>query len=362
MCYLAFEQAVETSRRLGLYGPGQDLPIAGKKLFERTGNVQGAGPSVAELNLDPKHAQSQVMFVWSDKTDPGSYSIPLWKIFNNINMQDSEMLAASNARFGYWFLVQDVELKDAASELGVTTEELDKKGSGLTMLHSGVDNRLLTTILSDRDRYSVKAIFGTDEQGNPTRTVVAVSTDKLHNISGKYEGKDDPVMLMLGQKDYPAPGEIMRAGWSEPFLAAGNCRGSHYAVLMASRVFADTAYSSNPVVTSVTASVDYETGYIGGMVDNFFGPAWDRIRAQATEHDLWFHRAHGPFQPKTLPKGALEYQIGYMEALGKVNGVRRYFDLRTVSVQEAANKLVGLTVAMRSGKAPAAEETGNAVD
>lgn len=362
LCYEAFEQAVETARQLGLYGPGQDLPLAGKALYEKTGNVQGAGPSAAELNLDPKQSQSQVIFVWSDKTDPGSYSIPLWRIFNNINMQDSEMLAFSNARFGYWFMIQDVELKDAAREMGKTPEEVAEMGSGLMMFHSGIDNRMITTLLSDRDRYAVKAVYGTDEEGNLTRVVAAVSTDKLHNIGGEYLGKDDPVMIMLGQKDYPAPGEIIRAGWSEPFLVAGNCRGSHYAVLMPSTLFGSTNYSSNPIVTSATVSVYAKTGFIGGMTDNFFGPAWDTVRAEATKYDLWFHRAHGPFQPKVLPKGALEYQKGFMEALERAARVRRYFDLTKRELDSVARELSQITMAARTAIPVAKEETGPDID
>jgi len=362
MCYKAFEGAVETARQLGLYGPGQDLPLAGKALYEKTGNVQGAGPSCAELNLDPKQSQSQVIFTWADKTDPGGYSIPLWRIFNNINMQDSEMLAYSRARFGYWFLIQDVELKDAAREMNKTPEEVAEMGSGLMMFHSGIDNRLITTVLSDRDRYAVKAIYGTEENSDPSRQIVSVSTDKLHNIGGEYLGKDDPVMLILAQKDYPAPGETIRAGFTEPFLVAGNCRGSHYAVMLPSTVFGSTNYSSNPIVTSVTASIYGKTGYIGGMADNFYGPSWDVVREQATNHDLWFHRAHGPFQPKILPKGALEYQKGFMEALDLANRARRYFDLSKTSLDQAANHLRGVVEVARGEKAPSIEDSGPDVD
>jgi len=362
LCYKAFEDAVDTARKLGLYGPGQDLPIAGKALYEKTGNVQGAGPSCAELNLDPGQSQSQVVFLWADKTDPGGYSIPFWRIFNNVNMQDSEMLAYSRARFGYWFMIQDVELKDAAREMGKTPEEVAEMGSGLMMFHSGVDNRMITTVLSDRDRYAVKAIYGTDEHGNPMRVVAKISTDKLHNIGGEYLGKDDPVGLILAQKDYPAPGETIRAGWTEPFLVAGNCRGSHYSVMMPSTIFGGTNYSSNPVVTSATVSIYSKTGYIGGMADNFAGPAWDVVRQQAVEHDLWFHRAHGPFQPKILPKGALEYQRGFMEALAIANRARRYRDLTTASLDAVAKELSAVTQGVRAAGIAAAQETGPVVD
>ena len=40
-------------------------------------------------------------------------------------------------------------------------------------------------------------------------TAVAVATPRLHNIAGKYTGKDDPVMLVRVQMDFPATGEIL---------------------------------------------------------------------------------------------------------------------------------------------------------
>jgi len=369
LCFNAFDKAIETARQLGLYGPGQDMVKTKdsdgnlRYVFEQTGNISGAGPSIAEIQLDPKQTQNQVLFVWSDKTDPGSYSIPLYKNFGQIWMQDAQMLAFSNARNGSYFLVQDVELKDAAAEMGKTTDEVGQMGSGLIMLRSGVDDRLLATVLSDRDRFAVKAVFGIDEQGNPVRRIVSVSTDKLHNIGGEYLGKDDPVMLMLAQKDQAAPGEIIRAGWMEPFLVAGNCRGSHHAVLMPSVLFSGTEYSSNPVVTSATVSVYTPTGYIGGMVDNFYGPAWDHVREQAAIHDTWFHRAHGFFQPKELSKGALEYQKGFMEALRIASRMRRYFDVNgPTSMDEAVGKLAGVSARVRAEGVAAADHTGPEVD
>ncbi|MFA4905117.1 MAG: fructose 1,6-bisphosphatase [Candidatus Margulisiibacteriota bacterium] len=369
LCFKAFDGAIETARQLGLYGPGQDMvkteDSEGKMryVFEQTGNISGAGPSIAEIMLDPIQTQNQVLFVWSDKTDPGSYSIPLYKSFGQIWMQDSQILAFSNARNGNYFLVQDVELKDAAAEMGKTTDEVGQMGSGLVMLRSGVDDRMIATILSDRDRFAIKAIFGIDENGRPARRIVSVSTDKLHNIGGEYLGKDDPVMLMLAQKDQAAPGEIVRAGWSKPFLVAGNCRGSHNAVLMPSVLFSGTEYSSNPVVTSATVSVHTPTGYIGGMVDNFYGPAWEHIRQQAAIHDTWFHEAHGFFQPKELNKGALEYQKGFMEALKIASRMRRYFDLNgPTSMDDAATALVDLTGKIRAEGVAAAKHTGPEVD
>jgi len=36
-----------------------------------------------------------------------------------------------------------------------------------------------------------------------------VSTTRLHNIAGTYTGKDDPIMLVRVQGNFPATGEIL---------------------------------------------------------------------------------------------------------------------------------------------------------
>ena len=60
---------------------------------------------------------------------------------------------------------------------------------------------------------------------------VAVATSRLHNIAGKYTGKDDPVMLVRVQMDFPATGEVL-APLAIGHFVAGGMRGSHQMPLM----------------------------------------------------------------------------------------------------------------------------------
>ena len=56
-------------------------------------------------------------------------------------------------------------------------------------------------------------------------------SSRLHNIAGKYTGKDDPVMLVRVQKDFPATGEVPARYAIGPYVA-GAMRGSHQMPLM----------------------------------------------------------------------------------------------------------------------------------
>ncbi len=60
---------------------------------------------------------------------------------------------------------------------------------------------------------------------------VAVATSRLHNIAGKYTGKDDPVMLVRVQMNFPATGEVL-APWAIGHFVAGGMRGSHHVPIM----------------------------------------------------------------------------------------------------------------------------------
>jgi fructose 1,6-bisphosphatase len=60
-------------------------------------------------------------------------------------------------------------------------------------------------LLRDAERYVVESVWSraTGEQA------AIVATSRLHNIAGKYTGKDDPVMLVRTQMNFPATGEVL---------------------------------------------------------------------------------------------------------------------------------------------------------
>jgi fructose 1,6-bisphosphate aldolase/phosphatase len=63
------------AQRLHLYGAGQDL------LAEAfSGNVRGAGPGVAEMEIAERPSEPFVVFA-ADKCAPGAWNLPLYKMF-----------------------------------------------------------------------------------------------------------------------------------------------------------------------------------------------------------------------------------------------------------------------------------------
>lgn len=77
----------------------------------------------------------------------------------------------------------------------------------------------LQRLLLDQNRFVVAQIRTKD--GNIGFTL---SAERLHNISGTYSGKDDPVVLALCQGDWPAPVRSPRCtcarSWSPATAAA----------------------------------------------------------------------------------------------------------------------------------------------
>lgn len=65
----------EAAKRLHLYGARQDLL---QDAF--SGNIRGAGPGVAEMEIEERPSEPFVVFA-ADKTQPGAWNLPLYKIF-----------------------------------------------------------------------------------------------------------------------------------------------------------------------------------------------------------------------------------------------------------------------------------------
>jgi fructose 1,6-bisphosphate aldolase/phosphatase len=71
----SFEAMTAVAKRLHLYGAGQDLLA---DAF--SGNIRGAGPGVAEFEIEERPSEPFVVFA-ADKTEPGAWNYPLYKIF-----------------------------------------------------------------------------------------------------------------------------------------------------------------------------------------------------------------------------------------------------------------------------------------
>ncbi|MCK4820275.1 fructose 1,6-bisphosphatase, partial [bacterium] len=196
----AFIAGTEIAKEQGLYGAGQDL------LSDSfSGNVKGAGPGVAEIEFEERPNEAFCIFM-ADKTDPGAYNLPLYLSFTD-PMHNSGLILAPSMKDGFKFVVIDVEHKgkDKVIELNAPEDLYD-----------------IATLLRDGERYAVESIFSRESK----EQAVNVSTTRLHNIAGKYVGKDDPVMIARVQGDFPATGEILSPFAITPYVA-GFMRGSH---------------------------------------------------------------------------------------------------------------------------------------
>jgi fructose 1,6-bisphosphate aldolase/phosphatase len=70
-----FVATTEVAKGYHLYGAGQDLLA---DAF--SGNIRGAGPGVAEMEIEERPSEPFVVFA-ADKTQPGAWNLPLYKIF-----------------------------------------------------------------------------------------------------------------------------------------------------------------------------------------------------------------------------------------------------------------------------------------
>ena len=75
-----FLAATEVAKRHGLYGAGQDLLVDAP-----SGNLRGAGPAVAEIELEHElkgvRPAESFMVLAADKCGPGAYNLPLYLAF-----------------------------------------------------------------------------------------------------------------------------------------------------------------------------------------------------------------------------------------------------------------------------------------
>jgi fructose 1,6-bisphosphate aldolase/phosphatase len=278
LAWNAFLAGTEVAREQGLYGAGQDLL---KDAF--SGNVRGMGPAVAELEFDERPNEPFLFFA-ADKTDPGAYNLPLYLAFADPMNTPGLMLSPEMAA-GFRFVIMDVGHAEADRVI-----ELD------------APERLydIATLLRDTERYVVESISSrtTGEQA------VSVSTSRLHNIAGKYTGKDDPVMLVRVQKDFPATGEVLAPYAIGPYVA-GAMRGSHEMPLMPVALNSGISYFDGPPVVSCAAFAVHG-GRLTEPVDAFAHPFWDTVRNTVAAKAIGMRR-QGFFGPAMLPMSELEY-------------------------------------------------------
>lgn len=289
---LAWDTFVGTTaiaKSQGLYGAGQDLL---KDAF--SGNVRGMGPGSAEIELEERPAEPFIVFA-ADKCGPGVFNYPLFSGFAD-PYHNAGLLLAPEMRGGFTFNIMDVNYTEAdrVITLKVPNDYYD-----------------VATLLRDPNHYVIESIV--ENAGGLTGAVA--STSRLHNIAGKYVGKDDPVAIVRSQKTFPSTGEIL-SPWALAHYTLGDNRGSHHVAVMPVKQNSIISFFDGPTIVSAAGYCVHE-GRLTESVDLFDQPFWTTIQQKAAEKTLAI-RAQGFFNPAMGPQDEMEY-TGVMENLKRLD-------------------------------------------
>ncbi|ACP35949.1 protein of unknown function DUF100 [Sulfolobus islandicus Y.G.57.14] len=272
----AFKEAAKVAKDLGLYAAGQDL------LSDSfSGNLRGMGPGIAEMEFEERPAEPVVIFM-ADKTEPGAYNLPLYKIFAD-PFNTAGLVIDPTMHEGYKFEVLDVY-----------------EGESI-ILNTPEETYDLLALIGTPSRYIVRRVYR--KADNLQASVVSV--ERLNLIAGKYVGKDDPVMVVRAQHGLPALGEILEA-FTVPYLVPGWMRGSHYGPLMpvSQKDARATRFDGPPRLVGLGFNI--KNGKLVGPTDLFDDPAFDEVRRTAVIIADYI-RKHGPFMPHRLEPQEMEY-------------------------------------------------------
>ncbi len=286
----AFVAGTQVAKKQGLYGAGQDLL---KDAF--SGNVKGMGPAVAEMEIEERQNECFIQFA-ADKTDPGAYNLPLYLAFAD-PMYCAGLMLSPSMNKGFKFVIMDVA---------------HTEGDRIIELSAPKDLYDIAALLRDNQRFVVESIYS----NNTGEQAAAVSTTRLHNIAGKYTGKDDPVALARVQGAFPATGEVL-GPFSIGHYVAGFMRGSHTGPLMPVKVNSPISYFDGPPVVSAQA-FSMKDGKFTEPADAFDQPFWDWVRDQVSQKALDIRR-QGFSGCAMLPYSELEYG-GIVDKMKKLDG------------------------------------------
>lgn len=276
LAWRAFEAATEVARELKLYGAGQDLI---SDAF--SGNIRGMGPGVAEMAFVERASEPVIVFM-ADKTSAGAWNLPLYRIFAD-PFNTAGLVISPSMHQGFRFEVHDV--KEHKRIFFDCPEEIYD----------------LLVFIGAPARFAVKRVFS-----RATGEIAAVSsTERLSLIAGRYVGKDDPVLIVRAQSQFPAVGEILEP-FAFPHIVEGWMRGSHHGPLMPVSVqnATPTRFDGPPRVMALGFQI--AEGKLVGPVDMFDDPAFEEARRQASRIAEYLRR-HGPFEPHRLPLEEMEY-------------------------------------------------------
>lgn len=271
-----FEKVTEVAKQLGQYGAGQDLLA---DAF--SGNVRGMGPGCAEIEFEERPSEPVIVYL-ADKTEPGAWNLPLYKIFAD-PFNTIGLVIDPKAHGGFKFEVHDL---------------LEHKK---VMFKAPDDIYDMLVFIGAPSRYVIKYVY----RASDDEIAAATSTQKLFLLAGRYIGKDDPVMIVRCQSGLPAVGEALEP-FAFPHTVAGWMRGSHHGPLMPVSVHDDTPTRFDGPPRVVGLGYQLKDGMLVGPRDMLGDISYDNARRRALDVADYL-RTHGPFEPHRLPLEEMEY-------------------------------------------------------
>ena len=269
----AFVAGTQLAQERGDYAAGQDLLVDAP-----SGNIRGAGPAVAEVEFDHEPVQTNrvrpaesVLFLYADKCGPGAYNLPLFLALAD-PMYCGGLLLKPEMSQGFTFRIMDMDCTD---------------GDRLIDLHAPEDYYRIVALLRDETRFAIDSVWS---RAYPDEQVVAASTSRLHNIAGKYVGKDDPVAIVRNQGIFAAPEELLLP-WAVCPYVTGDARGSHVMPITPMPINSEVRFAyCQPIVSAIGCSVDARGRFSSEVTDFFADPLWEGVRRAAVEKGLAMRR------------------------------------------------------------------------
>lgn len=302
-----FKAVTEVAKKLGVYGAGQDLLVDAP-----AGNLKGAGPAVAEIEFPrlPDYRKAETLLVFTaDKCGPGAYNFALWNTFCN-PLRNGGLLLSPVLAKGFVITVIDMDHK---------AKDTDR----VIELKMPEDSWKLAALLRNIDRFAVESVHS---RAHPSEQIVSVSATRMHNISGVYSGKDDPVQIFRTQGIFPAPEEVIAPYKTAPFITGG-ARGSHTMAFMPMSMNTSVRGEyCQPIVSCLALSVNREGSFTGSFVDMFAGKEWDSAREHAI-HKSDLMREQGFFGVAMASQEEIAY-TGLMKTMAELD---KGFVLRKVT-------------------------------
>lgn len=270
-----FVSCTEIAKDLKLYGAGQDLL---QDAF--TGTVKGLGPGVAEMEFEERKSEPIIIFM-ADKTSPGAWNLPLYKIFAD-PFNTAGLVIDPSMHEGFKFEV--IDILEHKKIIFSTPEEIYD----------------LLMFIGATGRFIIKNVYRKDGL-----IAATASTQKLSLVAGKYVGKDDPVLIVRCQAGLPALGEVLEP-FAFPHLVEGWMRGSHRGPLMPVSFYEANPSRFDGPPRVIAAGFQLSNGKLLGPRDLFDDPAFDEARKRANEISNYI-RSHGAFEPHRLGLDDMEY-------------------------------------------------------